>query len=952
MSLEKAIELLYKRNPIFKDALQETVNNMLNKCRYMNEESLERHNWGTAPKKLKYIPEDLDKKNEYYLLKALEHNENDNIDNSIIELLWGDVQLGKRIQACIIMWFSVHILKRPVLYIFRNLTIDQKQLQEDIIGTNEFSFNTVFIKNIFKKYNDEINDVMGENRNDYYKDFILPELKEINTVEALNKLNDKEAINSRDIFCCLMNCTQLDKINTKFSEYIFNNNELVNMTVLIDESDLMSPTAHNDRTDKDYILSANCEKLLAKIYKKSKYVLHITGTAHSLLYNVTTKLIFNEDYEEVKNYNDDDDDDEDDDNDDTSIDSDLVPVNFKDYYVNLKISKVHKMKRSQDYYGLFNNKIVFNTDKINEWWLDKKGRKYKSFSIIEDYSQNIQNIIKSIIDRDNYKYNSLLISEEKIRSEQIELAKLILKDFEDLFLIIFHGNCLRLYLNKKYNTEIKKYVKQDSELLKKARLNVIGGIYGEPIIYSNIKKKILFENNYCYYDIDLKICNIKMIYKVLRMLFDDSTQVTTKTVITITGKYGERGYSFTSDDFGKYTFHLTDQYFLSQSKFNCTDISQRLRIQGKYSDEELKNGNMKLTIWTTTKFKDVIQNFYVYFINQIEKVIMTPDSWEKIKESIEDIIDDGYLKLGVYLKYLDTSKKTKNISLIKKNFDDKIMGYKLINVDSWSDEEISTWCKSHNLPNYICINKIINSDEVVKKLKSNIFTITKPIYKTFDTLQDMLIYCDNNGLNKPTNKWFTQENGTRNSEKPKCYIGKDFEYLKFSDIIPGLLTWGLGGKINCRFNIYYENDDVNYDRPKYMIRYIAEIEVNGLKKIKHDQKDVDLHINPAYHNIIINKTNNKYLLSKIKDEYKDKRPDNYYWKTTDNWLCLYKKDKKDLLSIKIKKIPQINKDILVLIDDTKYIRNGNQIFTIMNGKKHNFFCDTYQDENGKWVIYE
>ena len=33
-------------------------------------------------------------------------------EKSIIELLWGDIQLGKRIQACIIMWISVHILKR------------------------------------------------------------------------------------------------------------------------------------------------------------------------------------------------------------------------------------------------------------------------------------------------------------------------------------------------------------------------------------------------------------------------------------------------------------------------------------------------------------------------------------------------------------------------------------------------------------------------------------------------------------------------------------------------------------------------------------------------------------------------------------------------------------------------------------------------------------------------
>jgi hypothetical protein len=88
-----------------------------------------------------------------------------------------------------------------------------------------------------------------------------------------------------------------------------------------------------------------------------------------------------------------------------------------------------------------------------------------------------------------------------------------------------------------------------------------------------------------------------MIYKLLKILFEKyGDEIKHKTVITITGKYGERGYSFTSDDFNKYSFHLTDQYFLSHSTFNCTDISQRLRIQGKYNDIDLKNGKTKINI--------------------------------------------------------------------------------------------------------------------------------------------------------------------------------------------------------------------------------------------------------------------------------------------------------------------------------------------------------------------
>ena len=68
-------------------------------------------------------------------------------------------------------------------------------------------------------------------------------------------------------------------------------------------------------------------------------------------------------------------------------------------------------------------------------------------------------------------------------------------------------------------------------------------------------------NNYYYISIDEKIFNIKQVYKLLSILIKDKI-VKCNTVITITGKYGERGYSFTSDDYDKYSFHLTDQYFL------------------------------------------------------------------------------------------------------------------------------------------------------------------------------------------------------------------------------------------------------------------------------------------------------------------------------------------------------------------------------------------------------
>jgi len=195
------------------------------------------------------------------------------------------------------MWISVHILKRPVLYIFRNLSIEQKQLQDDIVGTENYNFNIQFIKSLFQEFNNELQKYFKETNDEYWKDYKLPELKDINSNDIINnKLHSKEAMSSTDIFCCLMNHNQLAKINSKFSEYISRNDELVNITTLVDESDLMSPTSSNDRSNNNDTKDATaCEILLAKIYKKVKYALHITGTAHSLLYNVTTRLSDNTD---------------------------------------------------------------------------------------------------------------------------------------------------------------------------------------------------------------------------------------------------------------------------------------------------------------------------------------------------------------------------------------------------------------------------------------------------------------------------------------------------------------------------------------------------------------------------------------------------------------------------------------------------------------------------------
>ena len=73
-----------------------------------------------------------------------------------------------------------------------------------------------------------------------------------------------------------------------------------------------------------------------------------------------------------------------------------------------------------------------------------------NYNIIEDYNRNIRNIISEILKRPTTKYNSLLISEEKIRVNQQGLVDKIIEDFPELFIIIYNGKCLRLYLPNYY----------------------------------------------------------------------------------------------------------------------------------------------------------------------------------------------------------------------------------------------------------------------------------------------------------------------------------------------------------------------------------------------------------------------------------------------------------------------------------------------------------------------
>lgn len=840
IKIKDKLQKFYDKHKIFERPIKKLIKNMFNHCKYKNEHSIERHNFGELPVKLKNIPNDIHSANfEKELMEALEYDDN---DKSIIELLWGDIQLGKRIQACIIMWISVFILKRPVIYIFRNLKIDQKQLDLDIRGADEYDFNIKYIKHFFDKYMSE------EIEEDDYKEFKLPELKDINNDSVIDKLSNKDTLNPKDIFCCLMNYKQLEKINSKINEYICNNSELVNITLIVDESDLYAPTSSNSgENNSDLKDSTQCEQLLAQIYKKVRYVLHITGTAHSLLYNVTTKLTDNKS-------------------------------------IQIPISKVHKMKRNSDYYGLFNNNIHFETESVKEWWntMDSTTNKLKKYTLQEDYNININPIIKKILHRNQDKYHSLLISEEKIKVNQLWLANTIISDFKDLFIIVFHGNCLKLYFPRKYERDIKFYSQREK------RLYESGGIRGASIeeYLSNI-----LPNDYVYFDIDTKTFNLKQIYKLLAMLFTEPTEekINSRTVITITGKYGERGYSFTSDNYDQYSFHLTDQYFPCHVKNkNCTDISQRLRLQGKYKD------NPHLILWTSNELKDIITKFFVPFMEQIEMDIMNCDNWVEIKDTIEDIIaEQGNINFN-YMKYIDVRKKNKNWN-IHKHYEKKHNGFRLIKIDDMTDEDIDIWCEEQKLPKYNCINEIKND------LTKNEYIETYGIYnieqvddtiKDFSTYNELIKLINKSSIfpknySVPTKEWFLERYNRKIDSWLDRMTTKEWKQYKINDYRINKLRNISNTKKNHLWNICYD-DDYNI---MLSLRYTTD---KSLPKMT-----TNIRKRPYY----LDGNNVKY--SNLKKEYLENNielPEKYYWKTPDGWLFLHDITKNNIMSIDINPI--------------------------------------------------
>ncbi len=494
-----------------------------------------------------------------------------------------------------------------------------------------------------------------------------------------------------------------------------------------------------------------------------------------------------------------------------------------------------------------------------------------------------------------------------------------MKDFSELFIVIFHGKCLRLYLSKMYENEIKRLSLWDAKhSLTSNRLHQKGGVYGTPM-YTEHGQQL--PNGYCYYDIDTKFLNIKLVYKLLRILFEKSDiLVKYKTVITITGKYGERGYSFTSDDYDEFSLHLTDQYFVSHSSFNCTDISQRIRLQGKYSDDDVKD--MKLTLWSTLQLENIIKNFYVFFIKIVEKKIMDCESHDEIIYLLENIIDNGEMRFGKYMKYIDSRNKTKNLN-IQKHFDKKMNGYSLIKIDDMAEEEIRKWCKEENLPEYLCVNKIKETDISTFDEQYKI----KQYYSTCHSCVEGINEKDKNDSKNYYNLTFRREHLNKHfGNKLTRYIEEEYISSYISAI--NSRTQEVCSKPIRIFD--YNNSKTHifeFDSTKYTFQK-SPVCISPLCAEQNEKPSYFIDGDKVKYTVIKKKykRQNTDGYNNEGDDYfienDIKLPDKYYWKTPDGWLYLYDKNKPDIYSINIIAPSQIKNTL------TPYLANsGVTLFT-------------------------
>ena len=347
--------------------------------------------------------------------------------------------------------------------------------------------------------------------------------------------------------------------------------------------------------------------------------------------------------------------------------------------------------------------------------------------------------------------------------------------------------------------------------------------------------------------------------------------------------------------------HITDQYFVSHTSYNCTDIFQRGRIQGKYTD------NPNLIYWTTSELVKII-NEYVDFITKIEDKIMSlPRGHEYIRNLCEIILFHKE-----FIKTLGRPKERKNLDLkcIKYDRKNNAMVYSFppnLKPEKYK-EHFSNWCKEQEIE----FNGFINRIEISEKnnfIKENgIFEIQQDLYNIEEPLTKQYINkCiseSNTDFQKIKQPWldkrieWKEECGEYKEKVGNEYIKQNKNNImsKFDNNYSLERSQKVGER---RVNIVY----LNNEDPKLCISYFCKQKQKNLPK-----SDLNILQKQNYKQV----NDNKILYSKLNYKYIN---DNFLELEFENNSEL---DKEDEFELNKEDEFELNKEDIETINDESY----------------------------------
>jgi len=268
------------------------------------------------------------------------------------------------------------------------------------------------------------------------------------------------------------------------------------------------------------------------------------------------------------------------------------------------------------------------------------------------------------------------------------------------------------------------------------------------------------------------------------------------------------------------------------------------------------------------------------------------DAIKDYEKIIQDPLNNN-VKLTIVDKSFVNTKNwnIKTIEQIKRKFDKNFKGYQLILFENITDTQIKEWCEYSNFPEFNCINTIEKIDKnlfIEKYGKYDMKIIVKKIsnsdLESYDNLKLYinLNFTSNNDINhiaEPTKDWL-KERIKQKTDKNAWVdrITKSWEKRNINDY----------------------NNTKNFILDKQMhlwsLAYDNEENLNMCLRYTTTNKLLPTESNDYIKHIPYKVEDNTVTYSKIKSELNiEKLPDNYYWKSLDGYLYLYKKDHSQLI---------------------------------------------------------